>query len=229
VKRTILLTLLCLTIGLGTAWAVPIQGTTNPNAFTQDSINWCQFTCFGAGFVPPQPWVSNGGATGTVDLHNDMGQNFYNFQQGTSWNGNFPVGMGLIYNGFVFGAQPLDIVTTFSSGVSGIGAYIQATTFGPFSATITLLDQNNNPLGSFTANGVSNAVVGTALFIGASNSTGGVYSAQFDVTDVNGNVDFAIGTVNFNSTIPEPSSLLLLGSSALGVACVIRRRFKGEL
>jgi hypothetical protein len=226
VKPTILLTLLGLTLGLGTARAT-IIGTTNPNAFTEDSINWCQqFGCLNnfAQFSPPQPWISNGGATGTVDLHNRQLQNFINFQQGITWPGNFPAGMGLIYNGFVFGNVPgVGIVTTFSSGISGVGAYIQANNLGPFSATITLFDQSNNPLGSFTANGVSNGVVGTALFIGASNSTGGVYSAQFDVTDVNGTEDFAIGTVNFNSTIPEPSSLLLFGSSALGLAGVIRR------
>ena len=183
-----------------------------------------EYGCFGDGFVPPQPWVSNGGATGTVSLHNNMGQDFYNFQQSTSWNGNFPADMGLIYNGFVFGGQPVGIVTTFDSGISGVGAYISADVFGPFSTTITLFDQNNNSLGSFTANGVANNTVGTALFIGASSSTVRVYAAQFDVVDVNGNDDFAIGTVNFNSTIPEPSSLLLFGSSALGVAGVIRRR-----
>ena len=226
-KRPILFTLLVLTLGLGTAWAT-VVGTTNPNAFTQDSINWCQYGCAFAGFVPPQPWVSNSGATGTVDLRNDMGQDFYNPQQGTSWNGNFPAGMGLIYNGFVFGGQQLGIVTTFNSGLSGVGAYIQADTFGPFSATITLFDKNNNSLGSFTANGVSNNNVGTALFIGASSLSGAVYAAQFDVVDVNGTEDFAIGTVNFNS-VPEPSSLLLFSSAAVGVAGMIRRRLKGAL
>jgi hypothetical protein len=228
VKRPILFTLLGLTLGLGTAWAT-VQGTTNPNAFTQDAIDWCQYGCLGDGFQPSLPWVSNHGATGTVGLVNDMGQDFYNFQQGNGWNGNFPAGMGLIYNGFVFGTQPLDILTTFTSGIAGVGAYIQADKFGPFSATITLFDQHNNSLGSFTANGVSNNMVGTALFIGASNSTGGVYAAQFNVVDVNGNNDFAIGTVNFDSTIPEPSSLLLFGSSVLGVARILRRRLKGVL
>jgi hypothetical protein len=230
VKRLILFTLFCLTLGLGTVWA-SIQGTTNPNAFTQDSINWCQFGCLGDGFVPPQAWVSNGGATGTVDLPNTTGQIFYNFQQGTSWSGNFPAGMGLIYNGFVFGEQQLDIVTTFNSGISGVGAYIQATNFGSFSATITLFDQNNNALGSFTTNGVSDGNVGTALFIGA-YGVGPIFAAKFDAVDVNGKEDFAIGSVNFNSnssSIPEPSSLLLFGSSALGLVGVIRWRFRGVL
>jgi hypothetical protein len=228
VKRTILFTLLAFALGSGTAWAT-IVGTTNPNAFTQDYIDWCQYGCVFDSFAQPQPWVSNGGGTGTVGLHNPGTQFFYNLQQGNSWSGNFPAGMGLIYNGYVFGLIPnVGIVTTFNSGISGVGAYIQADIFGPFSATITLFDQNNNSLGSFTANGVSNGNVGTALFIGASSLSGAAYAAQFDVVDVNGNEDFAIGTVNFNS-VPEPSTLLLFGSSAIGVAGLIRRRFKGAL
>ena len=44
-KKILLLTLLCLTHGLGAGWAHPIQGTTNPNAFTQNHIDWCQYGC----------------------------------------------------------------------------------------------------------------------------------------------------------------------------------------
>jgi hypothetical protein len=141
-----------------------------------------------------------------------------------NWRGNFPSGMGVIYNGYQYLHQQAGIVVTFNSGVSGVGAYIDTSAYGPFSATITLFDQNNNLLGSFTTGkGVSNNNVGTAEFIGG-YGVGPIFAARFDV---NGIEDFAIGRVNFNSTIPEPSSLLLFGSSALGVAGVIRRRFTG--
>jgi hypothetical protein len=234
VKKTVLFTALCL-FTLGRAWANPIQGTTNPNAFTQDFINWCQFGCSSTASplasTTPQVWVSNDGATGTIGLHNGGIQGFYTYQQGPTmfnYRGNFPSGMGVIYNGYQYQHQQAGIVVTFNSGVSGVGAYIDTTAFGPFSATITLFDQNNNPLGSFTTgNGVSNNNVGTAEFIGGSG-VGPIFAAQFDVVDVNGIEDFAIGTVNFNSTIPEPSSLLLFGSSALGVAGLIRRRLRGH-
>jgi hypothetical protein len=247
VKRTVLFTVLFLTLGLGGAWASPIQGTTNPNTFTQDSINWCQFGCVGAGETTPQPWKSIDGATGTIGLVNGGFQGFYSFQEaacctGTNWVGNFSSGMGVIYNGYQFGCalpgvgcQPAGIKIAFDSAVEGVGAYIQGTNHGPFSATITLFGQNGNSLGSFSAGGVSDTQQGTALFIGASSAVP-IFAAQFDAnsagnpSDPNclaGCEDFAIGTVKFGSPIPEPSSLLLFTSSALGVAGVIRRRFRG--
>ena len=246
-KRTMLFTLLALALGLSTAWANTIQGTTNPNAFTQDSINWCQFGCIGAGETSPQPWVSNDGATGTIGLHNGGFQGFYSFQQGTqlgtTWVGNFPSGMGVLYNGFVFGCafpdvgcHQVGIRITFNSAVEGVGAYIQGANHGPFSATITLFDQNGNSLGSFPADGVADTQQGTALFIGASSAVP-IFAVQFDANSAGnpldpnclaGCEDFAIGTLKFNSSIPEPSSLLLFASSAIGVAGVIRRRLRGH-
>jgi len=223
---------LYLTLGLGITWASPIQGTTNPNLFGQDSIDWCQFGCVGAGETSPQSWKSIDGATGTIGLVNGGFQGFYSFQQGTqlgtTWVGDFPPGMGVIYNGFVFQSQRAGISVTFDSAVEGVGAYIQATNHGPFSATISLFGQNGNPLGTFTANGVSSNNPGTALFIGAFG-TSPIFAAQFDTTDAAGTDDFAIGTLKFGTPIPEPSSLLLFASSALGVAAVIRRRSRGLL
>jgi len=231
VKRTVLLTVFCLTLALGMAWANPIQGTTNPNAFTEDNIDWCQFGCAGLAETTPQPWVSHGGATGTIGLHNGGFQGFYSFQQGTqlgtTWVGDFPSGMGVIYNGFVFEGFQAGIRITFDSAVEGVGAYIQGTNHGPFSATIALFGQNSNPLGTFTVDGVSSNNPGTALFIGA-YGVGPIFAAQFDANSM-GNDDFAIGTLKFGPPIPEPSSLLLFASSALGVAGVIRRRFRGVL
>ena len=222
-KKTLLLASLCLTLGMAAAWAAPVQGTTNPNAFTQDYIDWCQYGCNVASLVSPRAWVSHGGATGAVGLNGGF-QNFYNLQQGSSWSGNFPSGTGLIYNGAVFGNAPTGIMTTFDSGVWGVGAYVQATLYGPFSATISLFDQNNNFLGSYTANGVSDdGSIATALFIGASG-VGPIFAAQFDVIDQLGTEDFAIGQVNMNTT-PEPGTMVLFGTSVLGLAGCLRRRF----
>jgi len=229
VKRTVLFTLLCLTLAPGMVWADTIQGTTNPNGFAQDFINWCQFGCVGTAFPSPQPWVSGHGATGTIALINGGFQGFYSFKEGTTlgttWVGNFHSGMGVIYNGFVFEGFQAGIRITFDSAVEGVGAYIQGTNHGPFSATIALFGQNSNPLGTFTVDGVSSNNPGTALFIGA-YGVGPIFAAQFDAIDAAVHGDFAMETLKFNSTIPEPSSLLLFGSSALAVAGVIRRRFK---
>jgi len=84
---------------------------------------------------------------------------------------------------------------------------------------------------------VSDTIEGTALFIGASSAVP-IFAAQFDANSAGNPSDpnclagcevFAIGTVKFGSPIPEPSSLLLFTSSALGVAGVIRRRSRGVL
>ncbi len=226
--KKLALLLLCLVFGLGSGWA-GVTGTTNPALFN-DYVNWCQYGCTGAQFASPQTFVSGLGATGSVGLVGTM-QGFYNLQQGTSWNGNFASGMGLIYNGSTFGNTPTSIATTFDMGVYGAGAYIQSTYFGAFTASIELFDSNYQSLGIYTTTGVSDTNVGTALFIGAFDVSGmaDVYAAQFTAYGIGPyEPDFAIGSLGVSS-VPEPSSLLLLGTSALGLAGYVRRRFKGVL
>jgi hypothetical protein len=227
------------------AWANTIQGTTDPNNFNQDSINWCQFNCNLVGFrghFSGAPWVSNDGATGTIALK--TGPIFYSNKQGppptgVNWVGNFPSGMGVIYNGFALPPfAPAGIRITFDSPVEGVGAYIQGSDFGPFTATITLFGQIGNSLGSFTADGFScspflgtckSPKEATALFIGA-YGVGPIFGAQFDAIDSANHEDFAIGILKSGPfVVPEPSSLLLFASSALGVGGVIRRRSRGVL
>ena len=217
---------MCLVLGVTTAWAD--AGSTNPNQFI-DPVNWC--TNYGCAndytvFATPQAWVSNGGNTGIVGLVG-TGQGFYNLQQGATWNGNMPGGMGLVYNGGLFGNIPTGIAAQLDQSVSGVGAYIQADYFGPFSATITLFDALDQAIFSYTAFGNSDTNTGTALFLGAYSSTP-IWAVQFDVVDVYGNDIFAIGTMKLNAT-PEPSSLVLFGTSALGLAGAVRRRLKGVL
>lgn len=226
--KKLALLLCCLVLGLGSGWA-GVNGTTNPALFN-DYVDWCvQYGCFSGQFATPQPWTSQSGITGNVGLVGTF-QGFYNLQQGTSWNGNFPNGMGLIYNGALFGNTPTGIAATFDMGVHGAGAWIQSDYYGPFTATIELFDVNYLSLGTFSMAGVADGNPGTALFIGGFDASGlaDVWAAQFTVVDQFGIDDAAIGTLKLGTT-PEPSSLLLFGSSALGLAGYIRRRFKGVL
>ena len=216
----------CLVLALGIGWG-QAGLVTNPAVINQDYIAWCaNFGCPASPYVPgipsPQPWVSNAGLTGTVGLNGGF-QNFSNPLNGVTWAGNFPTGMGLIYNNRLWGNTDAGIVTTFDTGVYAAGAYIQSDYYGPFTAYVTLFDQNSNVIATFSALGTSNGTLGTALFIGASDTVP-FYAMQFDVVDHFGINDVAIGTEWVNTT-PEPGTLVLFGSSVLGLAGCLRRRF----
>jgi len=216
----------CLIVA-GSAWAQ--VGTTNPNAINQDYVDWCQYGCSGGANASPQAWTSNMGFTGTVGLNGGF-QDFYNLQQGGSWDGNFPSGMGLIYNGSILGNTPSSIVASFDTGVYAAGAYIQDDWVGPFTASITLYDQSYNPIATFSFNGNSTrSDPGHALFIGGYDTVP-FWAVEFSVAGAGGvfEPDFSIGQMNINEA-PEPGTLVLFGSSALGLAGYLRRRFQGVL
>jgi hypothetical protein len=223
-RKLALLCLVCLSLGICT-WAT--TGTTDPTLF-QDSINWCtNYGCQSQQLGTPQTWTSDNGATGFVGLVSS--QNMENLVQGTSWNGNFNDGEGLIYNGArTLGNNPGGILLQLDSPAYGVGAFIQADLFGAFTATISLYDASFNLLGTYSHDGISDSNPGTALFIGAYDDIADVSWAVFDVADINGDDILAIGTTKIMTqqvtTTPEPASLTLLASSLLGLAGMLRRK-----
>ena len=224
-KKSVLLLCCVVVLGVGSGWA-GVTGTTNGGLFN-DWANWCQYGCSGSQLATPQNFVTSLGSTGEVGLVGTF-QGFYNLQQDTSWFGNFTSGMGLVYNGVAFGNTPTGIAATLDQSTAGVGAYIQADYYGPFTATIELFDSSYQLIGSYTAGGYAQYAPGTALFIGAFSTTP-VWAVQFDVTDAYGNEDFALGSMGVSnaSPVPEPGTLALLVPSAIGLAGVLRRRFKG--
>ena len=212
---------LCLILATGTAWA-GLVGTTNAGIF-QDTVDWCQFGCAGSSIATPAAWVSLAGATGWVGLV-DTGEAFWNLQQGAGWNGNFPSGMGLIYNGVVWGNTPTSIAVVFDQPNYGAGAYIQANWLGSFTATVSLYDSDYLLLGSYSADGTSDHNAGTALFIGMLDTSPEVYAVEFVVSGAGHQPDFAVGTLGIeNGAVPEPASFLLVGPALLALGMLKRR------
>ena len=64
---------------------------------------------------------------------------------------------------------------------------------------------------------------GSAMFIGALDLSGAnITKVVFSETAGNGLANFAVGTMYLGT--PEPGTLLLLGTGALGLAGILRRK-----
>jgi len=202
-----------------------IIGTGDISTFT-DTVDWCaNYGCANTPYSMPSPtaWTSNSGLTGEVGM-NGTGDPFYVVQQGSSWFGNLPNGMGMIYNGNALGNTPAGIAATSDSGVYGMGAYIQTDYDGPFTAEIDLYDGSFNFLGSYTEIGNADQGPDLSIFIGAYDDNPDVYAAVFTAWGTGPNEpDFAIGNLDLR-LVPEPGSFLLMGSALAGLAGVIRRK-----
>jgi hypothetical protein len=207
-------------VGAGSAHASVILVTSPAALGANDSIDWGQLGPSFTSLTSPQSVVSGGGLNATVS---SSGGVFERRDQGNGWNGNFAFGTPLLWTTTTGGP---DITVTFATPVSGAGAQIQADFFGDFTAQIIL---NGGALGTFTENGTSNGNNdNSAIFIGALSSIADITTIEFSLTSaVNNPNDFAIGTLALNTTggaVPEPSSLVLLGTVLAALAWSLRNR-----
>lgn len=227
VKRTALVLVFCLCLGLGCAWG--------DNFFCCSSytVDWSQLGPSFSVLSTPQAWTTFGGPTGLVGV--EGGGTFERLDQGNGWNGNFLPGSALIWN-----QGHGDFLFAFDTPVAGVGMAVQADLYGPFVATLSLYDSSLNLLHATVMNGVSNPNAdGSAIFISWDSASSDIFYARINVKDWQGGGSMAACTMSLKpdpgrppgidpctnySPTPEPGSLPLLGTGVLGVIWTIRRK-----
>lgn len=169
------------------------------------------------GFATPVVGVAGLTLTGTTATAGDM----FRIDEG-DWTGSFGPGEELLWSVF---NGPLTFA--FSSPVAGFGTQIAADTFGPYTARIEAFDASHASLGFFSAGGTATLVSDdSALFLGIVSSSANIRSVSIGLTATPGDPgDFAISRAVIQSDpIPEPTTLLLLGTGLTTVLVRNRRR-----
>lgn len=203
----------------GTAFG-QLQLVTSRAAFpTTDTVSWSllgpPYTTMASPFVI----ATNGGSSVTVS--HDPGALFERRNQSTGgWTGNFNFGAALLWNG---GGNNGSITFDPANLISGAGFNVQADFPGAFTFRLDAYGIDGGLLGSVTEAGFSNAVIGTAIFIGFTSPQSDVDKFVATLVESTGGAsNFAINTLALSggassspaspSAVPEPSVYGMMGA-----------------
>jgi hypothetical protein len=207
------------------------------------TVNWGVLGFNGASFGGPQYTVLSGipNTSLTIAGPDQIAGGFRRVDQGLGWSGSFNSGEELIWSQ-VDGSFRIDFWNTQTGApapIAGFGArYEDSIGNNVFSGRLRGYDQFDNMLFNYELTGMSeyNGPSGSAPFFGAVSDQRNISYLYFDDLTTGaplGQKGFALGTfyVQENPTmtpVPEPASILLFATSALGVVAFTRSRMASQ-
>ena len=175
-----------LALSSGLARATPTMTTTN----TGDQINWGQLGADGTAVPEGTAFTTNLGITGTVSFHNGTPGEV--LEQGVDWIGNFNANQSVLWadNG-TGGIGPVTLF--FNTAEQSFSEAIQPDFFGAFDVNM-LVFNGATELASFDEFGDLNLSPGTAIFLGATDTSADITSVTYTVTSCTEDCqNFALG------------------------------------
>ena len=180
---------------------------------------------FGSGpqnFGPGITWSSTNSSTQGGSVFGYTGG--YGFVGNGYWDGSLGPMAGL-NDSYAFYAVTDTMTFAFSTPIAGVGGfinYVPTVDAGGTPTVIAAFDSSNNLIESAVLNFSTGGGNNTGFFFGFLESTPNI--SYFTLTD--NYIGITDLTTSDPSAVPEPATMLLLGSGLLGMGIYARRRFK---